>query len=116
MDSTATKIPAAPTPAKARPKMRTLTEGAAAQMTDPTSKTVIAKRKVPGRRKRISSVQRASYIPKLTLAVKDSERLTIEKQESGLSEEVGPAEALRGQRRILEFGLQGVQMAKAMSS
>lgn len=39
------QIPAAPTPEKARPKMRTLTSLQAPQMAEPTSKTVIAERR-----------------------------------------------------------------------
>lgn len=46
MDRTLTKVPAAPTPANARPKINTSTVGATPHSKLPISKTQIAKRKV----------------------------------------------------------------------
>lgn len=91
IERTATKMPAAPTPAKARPKMRILMLGAAAQMTDPTSNSVMAERKVPIVAQRVSTVLLRSGEATRTFSVKQSEDLAVEEKERRLSEEVGAA-------------------------
>jgi hypothetical protein len=48
MERMETKIPAAPTPAKARPKIRTSDEGATPQMRDPISNRVCMRLRAKG--------------------------------------------------------------------
>jgi hypothetical protein len=88
MDKTETKMPAAPQPARARPKIKELTLGAAAQMRDPCEERVSGGWTRTERTAGTHNLEDGDSKHKSPFSIKDGQDLTVEKEEGGLGEEV----------------------------